>query len=418
MASFWFTSAPLPGHLDWGGLLKTAQALQGRGHTVRWVSEARIEPAVMAAGVPFSAIAHSGWRWPPPPPPAPGSITSMAGDPVVQRYQRALDTWLDETLVPRGVEALLALAGEIGRPDVIVTDPFLSAAALAAEALDVPLVVGGWPAGPPLDDDQLAYAQQPVGRVGLARLQRLCEQFGLQGANFGGGAAPSVISPHLHISYFSPYWYQGESFLPQTEFVGGRASAPQGATPDWLTAIPADQPIGLVTLGSTFTSDHTFFVWGARALAENGFVPLVVIGRTPTSPQQKSLLKSRLPGGTRLLSWIDYDHVFPRLRVVIHHGGMGTTHAAILHALPQIITPHAADQRGQARRARQAKVGLELNAREIHQGRLGAAVGAITSTPLVDHAVRSLQESFAALGGPERAAELIEQLAERLGLYR
>lgn len=413
MASFWFTSAPLPGHLDWGGLLKTAQALQARGHAVRWVSEARIEPFVMVAGVPFSAIAHSGWRWPPPPPLA-GSLLAMAGDPVVQRYQRALDTWLDEVLVPRGVEALLALAGEIGKPDVIVTDPFLSAAALAAEALEVPLVVGGWPAGPPLDDDQLAYAQQPVGRAGVARLERLCEQFGLQGTNFGGGAAPSVISPHLHISYFSPYWYQGESFLPQTEFVGGRASAPKGATPDWLTAIPDDQPIGLVTLGSTFTTDHNFFVWGARALAENGLVPLVVIGRTPTSPEQKSLLKSRLPGGTRLLSWIDYDHVFPRLRVVLHHGGMGTTHAAILHGLPQIITPHAADQRGQARRARQAKVGLELTTREIHQGQLAAAVGAITSTPLVDDAVRSLQASFAALGGPERAAELIEQLAEQL----
>ncbi|NLE51000.1 MAG: glycosyltransferase family 1 protein [Chloroflexi bacterium] len=413
MASFWFTSAPLPGHLDWGGLLKTAQALQARGHAVRWVSEARIAPFVQAAGVPFSAIEHSGWRWPPPPP-LPASPMGMTGDPVVMRYQRALDTWLDSVLVPRGVQALLALAEDTGRPDAIVTDPFLSAAALAAEALDVPLVVGGWPGGPPLDDDQLAYAQQPVGRVGMARLESLCEQFGVRGTNFGGGAAPSVVSPHLHISYFSPYWYQGESYMPQTEFVGGQASAPNGRTPDWLDAIPPDQPVGMVTLGSTFTSDHNFLVWGARALADNGFVPLVVMGRTPTSPEQKALLKSRLPGGTRLLSWIDYDHVFPRLRVVIHHGGMGTTHAAILHALPQIITPHAADQRGQARRARQAKVGLELHAREIHQGQLAAAVGAITSTPLVDKAVRSLQESFAALGGPARAAELIEHLTEQL----
>lgn len=410
MATIWFTSAPLPGHLDWGGLLKTAQALQARGHAVRWVSEARIEPFVMAAGVPFSAIEHTGWRWPPPPP-LPAAPMGMAGDPVVLRYQRALDTWLDEVLVPRGVESLLALANEIGTPDLIVTDPFLSAAALAAEKLDVPLVVGGWPAGPPLDDDQLAYAQRPVGREGVARLERLCEQFGLQGTNFGGGAAPSVISPHLHISYFSPYWYQGESFLPQTEFVGGVAQPPKGPAPDWLDTIPPDQPVGLVTLGSTFTSDHNFFVWGARALADNGFVPLVVIGRTPMTKEQKSLLKSRLPGGTRLLSWIDYDHVFPRLSVILHHGGMGTTHAAILHAIPQIISPHAADQRGQARRARQAKVGLELQQRELHT-QLASAVGAITSTPLVERAVNSLRDAFAALGGPQRAADLIEQLVE------
>lgn len=417
MASIWFTSAPLPGHLDWGGLLKTAQALQKRGHDVRWVSEERIRPLVEAGGVPFSAIAHSGWRWPPPPPPLPGSLVAMA-DPVVARYQRALDMWLDEVLVPRGVEALRALADEIGALDLIVTDPFLSAAALAAELLDVPLAVGGWPAGPPLDDDQLAYAQQPVGREGVARLERLCAQFGLTGANFGGGAAPSVISPHLHISYFSPYWYQGESFLPQTEFVGGQARPARGLTPDWLSAIPDEQPLGLVTLGSVFTGDHNFFVWGARALAENDFVPLVVIGNNPVTPEQKTLLKQRLPGGTRLLNWVDFDRVFPRLRVILHHGGMGTTHAAILHGLPQIITPHAADQRGQARRARQAKVGLELRSHEIHQGQLAAAVHAITSTPLVDNAVRSLKQSFAALGGPERAAEHIEALAERLELRR
>jgi len=411
MASFWFTSAPLPGHLDWGGLLKTAQALQANGHEVRWVSEARIAPMVEAAGVPFSAIAHSGWRWPPPPPPLPGSLVAMATDPVVLRYQRALDTWLDESLIPPAVEALRDLADQIGPPDVIVTDPFLSAAALAAELLDVPLVVGGWPAGPPLDDDQLAYAQRPVGREGVARLERLCRQFGLEGANFGGGAAPCVQSPHLHISYFSPYWYQGESYLPQTVFVGGRASPPRGQPPGWLAEIPAERPLGLVTLGSVFTGDAGFFVWGARALAENGLIPLVVIGYNAEVLAQKESLKRRLPGGTRLLNWVDYDHVFPRLSVIIHHGGMGTTHAAILHGLPQIITPHAADQRGQARRARQAKVGLELRAREIHQGQLPAAVNAVLTTPLVQDAVRSLRDAFAALGGPQRAAERIEEVA-------
>jgi len=343
-------------------------------------------------------------------------VTTLAADPIVLRYQRALDLWLDEALIPLGVEALCALAGEIGAPDLIVTDPFLSAAALAAERMDVPLVVGGWPAGPPLDDDQLAYAQQPVGREGVARLERLCQQLGVNGANFGGGAAPSVISPHLHISYFSPYWYQGESFLPQTAFVGGRATPSPRLMPDWLAQIPPEQPLGLVTLGTVFTGDHNYFVWGARALAENGLIPLVVLGNAAIPPEQKALLKRRLPGGTRLLSWIDYDQVLPRLRVIIHHGGMGTTHAAIRYALPQIITPHAADQRGQARRARQAKVGLELRSHEIHQGQLAAAVHAVTSTPLVERAVTSLAASFAALGGPERAAERIETLAEQMEL--
>jgi UDP:flavonoid glycosyltransferase YjiC (YdhE family) len=69
--------------------------------------------------------------------------------------------------------------------------------------------------------------------------------------------------------------------------------------------------------------------------------------------------------------------------------------------------PHAADQRGQARRARQAKVGLELSMMEVRQGQLRPAVQAITSTPLVLNAVERLAISFADLGGPDRAADLV-----------
>ena len=91
---------------------------------------------------------------------------------------------------------------------------------------------------------------------------------------------------------------------------------------------------------------------------------------------------------------------------------MGTTHAAILHGVPQIIAPHAADQRGQARRARQAKVGLELSADDVRRGELVAAVKAITTTDWVRTAIDHLAGDFAALGGAQRAAELlVEEIA-------
>lgn len=409
MARFWFTSAPLPGHLDWGGLLRTAQALCDAGHDVWWVSEERIGSMVTQAGVPFAAVSQTGWRWPPPPLPTMAQFVNE--HMVTLRYRRALDTWLSADLVAQGIEALCALAERLGSPDVIVTDPFLAAAALAAEALGVPLVVGGWASGPPLDEDQMLYIQRQLGAEARERIARLCAQFGVQGVNFSDGPAPSVQSPVLHISYFSPTWHQGEAILPQTEFVGGRVTPPRGAPPQWLADIPADQPLGMVTLGSTFTGDLAFFAQGAQAIAAAGMIPIVVIGPGPIAPDAKERLKAALPAGTRLLNWVDYDHVLPRLRVIVHHGGMGTTHAAIVHGLPQVIVPHAADQRGQARRARQAKVGLELTPLDIRRGQLKTAVQAITSTEWVLERVRALAEEFAALGGPVRAAELLETVA-------
>jgi MGT family glycosyltransferase len=413
MASFWFVSAPLPGHLDWGGMMKTAKVLQESGHEVVWVSQPAIASLVESHGITFVPIAQTGWLWPPPP--LPDISTLKPAEAVALRYRRALDTWLSEALIPPAVEALIALAAERGKPDILVTDPFLTAAALAAEALEVPLVVAGWPAGAPLDEDRMLGIQTELGRVSRDRLARLTQKFGLNGVNFSTGAAPSVQSPYLHLSYFSRTWHQADpEFLAQTQFVGGVPVPAETPIPSWLAAIPAEAPLALITLGSTFTGDLGFFSWAAQASARLGLLPIVVLGSNPIDPEEKAKLKAALPPGTRLLTWLDYDHVFPRLKVIIHHGGMGTTHRAIVGAVPQVIVPHAADQRGQARRAAQAKIGLNLTAHDVKQGQLLPAIRAVTRDAKVAENVRVVADEFAGLGGPHRAAALLVGLVTTL----
>ena len=171
-------------------------------------------------------------------------------------------------------------------------------------------------------------------------------------------------------------------------------------------------PLALVTLGTVFTGDLGFFSGAAQAMARLDIIPIVVLGHA-FSPEEKARLKAALPGGTRLLNWVDYDHVFPRLKVIVHHGGMGTTHRAVVHGLPQVVVPHAADQRGQARRVAQAKVGLNLTAWEVRNGQLLPAIRAVTGDPAVADTARRLAERFAALGGVQKAAELLADLAAR-----
>jgi MGT family glycosyltransferase len=325
------------------------------------------------------------------------------------RYRRALDTWLTEDLVADGVEALVELAGQIGKPDVLVTDPFLTAAALAAEALAVPLVVCGWPAQGDLKEERMFPVQKTLGADSQARLERLQARFGLAGVNFSKGPAPSIISPHAHISYFTEGWYQAESatLLPQNVFVGGKPTPPQGEAPGWLLDIPEEQPLALITLGSVFTGDLGFFSWAAQAVARLGLTPIVVLGWNPITPQAKAELVAALPGSTRLLNWVDFSHVLPRTRLVIHHGGMGTTHAAAVHGIPQIVVPHAADQRGQARRAAQAKIGLNLTAHDVRNGALYEGSRAILRDGQVQNNALRFAKEMAALGGPQRAAQLL-----------
>jgi UDP:flavonoid glycosyltransferase YjiC (YdhE family) len=84
---------------------------------------------------------------------------------------------------------------------------------------------------------------------------------------------------------------------------------------------------------------------------------------------------------------------------------MGTTHAAVVHGIPQMVVPHAADQRAQARRVAQAKIGLHLTAHDVRNGALLEGAQAILGDINVQDRARQLAKEMAALGGPEKAAE-------------
>jgi MGT family glycosyltransferase len=415
MAKFWFTSAQLYSHTDWGGFLKTAVTLHAQGHDVIWVSQESLRGAIESKGLAFEAIAETGWLWPPPP--TPDFTKSHPQEAVKLRYTRALDTWLSEDLVAQGIECLLELADRIGKPDAIVTDPFLSAAALAAEKLNVPLIVAGWPATANLDEQSLFPVQRDLSSDSMQRILRLCEKFGLEGINFSKGTAPAIRSPHLHVTYFTSEWYAAEQamMLPQTQFVGGQANIPDDKPPQWLTDIPADMPLAMITLGTVFTGDLGFFSWAAAAAASADLMPIVVLGWANFDVQKKDELKEVLPRGTRLLNFAPFDHVLPRCKLMIHHGGMGTTHYAIVHGLRQIVVPHAADQRIQAQRVAQSKLGLNLTAFDVQKGQLQEGAKAIMEADWVGANCQRFAEQMAALGGVNRAAQLILNVTKQIG---
>lgn len=407
MSHYWFASAPLFSHTDWGGYLKTARALQASGHRVTWVSGEALRAPLASTGIGFEPVAQTGWLWPPPPAP---DVTQMPPqEAVLLRYRRALDTWMTESLVADAVRDMLALAERIGPPDALVTDPFLTAAALAAEKLDVPLAVCGWVAQRELNEDSLFPIQRALAGESQARISRLLETFGLHGENFAGGATPSVLSPHLHISYFSANWYLADAanLLDHTLFVGGMPTPPQGDPPGWLADIPPEMPLAFVTLGTTFTGDYGFYAWAAQAAARAGLLPIVAVGWNPIPPEEKQKLVAALPKGARLVNFAPLDHVLPRCRLMIHHGGMGTTHAAVVHSVMQIVVPHAADQRGNAVRVAQAKVGFNLTAIDVRRGGLLQGAQALLSDPWVAENARAVAAEFAALGGPRAAADAL-----------
>jgi hypothetical protein len=313
------------------------------------------------------------------------------------RAERALDQWLAVDRVTAATQELITL-GHTFRPDRIVGENFVSAAALAAEVLDIPFVVAGWPAMPA----QVAAGDETVIALARARLQTLLTYFHTTGVNWTEDGAPALLSPHLHLTYWSPGWYKGLPLLPQTQHVGGRASG---------TVEPPDaneeDPWVLITLGTSFGQDPNFFITAAAAAQQLGCVPILALGGHFTGDQRQALL-ARLPQNAQVHEQVNFGRLLPRLAAAIHHGGAGTTHALVTYAVPQIIVPHAADQAHQAQGIVRSGAGLYLPAKEVTVERLVQALAQLLPDLSKYRAqAQSLCAEFASLGGVKRAARLL-----------
>jgi sterol 3beta-glucosyltransferase len=51
----------------------------------------------------------------------------------------------------------------------------------------------------------------------------------------------------------------------------------------------------------------------------------------------------QLPKNVFTIEWASFDWLFPRMKVVVHHGGLGTIHAALKAGVPSIIVPDDAE---------------------------------------------------------------------------
>ena len=81
----------------------------------------------------------------------------------------------------------------------------------------------------------------------------------------------------------------------------------------------------------------------------------------------------------KVVEGIPHSWLFPRMRLVIHHGGAGTTGAALRAGVPSVATPFTADQSFWARRVRVLGVGpAPVPAHRLTSARIAA---------IIDHAL-------------------------------
>lgn len=119
-----------------------------------------------------------------------------------------------------------------------------------------------------------------------------------------------------------------------------------------------------------------------------------------------------LPPAVRHCSFAPFRQLLPLCGAIVHHGGIGTTAAALSAGIPQLILPMAWDQPDNAERVRRLGVGTSLGARQRSAGHLAEALAGLMTGEVRAHC-RVVANRFGNADGFDVAAEWIEQLAER-----
>ncbi len=110
-----------------------------------------------------------------------------------------------------------------------------------------------------------------------------------------------------------------------------------------------------------------------------------------------------------VLESIPHEWLFPRMAAVVHHGGAGTTAAALRSGAPSIVTPFFADQPFWGQVVERLGVGpAPIMRRELTTKRLAEAIRMATSDEGVKARAKALGERIQSEKGVIRAVQIVE----------
>ncbi len=102
--------------------------------------------------------------------------------------------------------------------------------------------------------------------------------------------------------------------------------------------------------------------------------------------------------------------LFPRMSVVVHHGGAGTTAESLRAGIPAVIVPFIADQLFWGKRVQALGAGVEpVAAKHLTVNRLAEAIQKAASDPAIRQRAAALGKAIQVEDGPGNAAKIIRQ---------
>lgn len=185
-----------------------------------------------------------------------------------------------------------------------------------------------------------------------------------------------------------------------------------------FASVPADVDEGIVQTGALVMPASGCLEPGIEAFLQEGTPPVYIgFGSTPDSRPEETgrLVTDAVHGmGRRVIlcgGWAGFGKIelspevlriddaphallLPRVAVVVHHGGAGTTAAALRAGVPQVVVSHLGDQFFHGQRVRDLGVGVCVSRARLNESRLAAALREVLTEPGVTARARGLADSL------------------------
>lgn len=429
MARFLHTVWPFAGHIHPN--IAIAHALRRRGHEVAFYTGESARPTVEGEGFTCFPLRHVDEKVVVDLVTSPQGIISRPRNPF--RLKAMWRAWVLET-VPGQLADLVDIFAT-WQPDVIVCDPSMWAPFLILhEAQGIPVAVFSLVAACILsgrDGPVLGFPlPRPRNRFDHWRrsaVRRVIDLFVADVRRDANALRRGYGLPRLRVSvtdhagqmslYLVPsspeFDYQRDDLPPSVQYVGPclwhkPSSQPP---PDWLRDLPEDRPVVYVTEGTIHLQPRILKA-AAQGLAGLPIEVIMTTGRH-RDPDRLDLGPRPLARNIRVEQWVPLTDLLPRLDAVVTTGGPSTVLAALSHGLPLVIVPFDWDHPETAWRVADAGAGIRLSPRECTASNLRRALERVLYDPTFRQKARRVAASFARLGGPARAAELLENLIAR-----
>ena len=345
-------------------------------------------------------------------------------DPDLWRPRRGLQIVMDQ-LFPDPLQSYHALAALADEDTVVISHPFAFGARLLQERYGIPCVTALLSPVLLRSDHRvpMMYGQRQLSKMAaplktlmwrladrwlidpavLPRLNRARRKLAMKPISrpFAGW----IFSPTLTIALFPEWFAPGQPDWPgqvrQTGFLrfqGGQPPSP--ILQDFLDQ--GDPPI-VFTPGSGSVDAQDFFAVASTACRQLGRRAIFLSPTTGKISSNEGIIN---------LPFAPLNAILPRCCAVVHHGGIGTTAAALYAGSPQIIRPFGFDQYDHGARIEELGMGVCLSRRDFAPSTLIATLGEL----LADHQVaRRCQVRARQLSGHQAVAESCDLVEKHHG---